>query len=66
MYKIFAGILAIGHNLVEVVSISEREPKVGADAPTLGWRSQSRWDCLRPNAILFCHANESHDCFVSP
>jgi hypothetical protein len=25
-----------GHNLVEVVSISEREPKVGADAPTLG------------------------------
>jgi hypothetical protein len=25
-------------------SIFESEPKVGADAPTLGWRSQSLWD----------------------
>jgi hypothetical protein len=35
---------ANGRNLVEVVSILEREPKVGAGVPTLGWRTQSRWD----------------------
>jgi hypothetical protein len=37
----------VGHNAVGVVSISERAPKVGAGAPTLGWRPQSLWDCSR-------------------
>src|ERR1019366_1069222 len=32
-----------GRNLVEVVSNSEREPKVGVNAPTLGWRPMPRW-----------------------
>lgn len=36
-----------GHNPVGVVFISPRLPKVGADAPTLGWRPQSLWDWQR-------------------
>ena len=32
-----------GHNLVEVVPASSRQAKVGAAAPTLGWRPQRRW-----------------------
>lgn len=40
MYLIVIGILAIGHNLVEVVSILEREPKVGvARQPWAGGRN---------------------------
>src|SRR5256885_15500030 len=32
-----------GHNLVEVVPDSSCSPKVGADAPTLGWRPMPLW-----------------------
>src|ERR1035437_3060591 len=35
-----------GRNPVGVVLILECSPKVGAGAPTLGWRTQSLWDCL--------------------
>ena len=34
--------LGLGHNAVGVVAPSECQPKVGADAPTLGLRTQSR------------------------
>jgi hypothetical protein len=33
-----------GHNAVGVATNLSCSPKVGAGAPTLGWRSQSRWD----------------------
>ena len=36
----------IGRNAVGVVSFSNRLPKVGAGAPTLGYGAQSRWDCF--------------------
>jgi len=33
-------------NAFGVVSFSNRMPKVGAGAPTLGFEAQSRWDCF--------------------
>ena len=36
----------IGRNAVGVVFVLNRLPKVGACAPTLGYGTQSRWDCF--------------------
>src|SRR5262245_4356075 len=46
----------LGRNAVGVVSYSKHSQRSGV-AATLGWRSQSRWDCRRSNRSRdFCHA----------
>jgi len=38
----------IGRNAVGVVFVFNRLPKLGAGAPTLGFKAQSGWDCFFP------------------
>jgi hypothetical protein len=45
-----------GHNPVGVVSNSKKIPKVGAGAPTLGWRAQPLWDCRNMEFFFFTPA----------